>query len=440
MHAFTPLLNDSTPERKPPGAGWWFCFSRHLLMFLGCFCLLPGCQRPPARDNAPVSLRILVPGGSIRVAVNAALEELSREHPELQVEVITAPGKDYYVKGLAMITSGTQLDLLWVGQGFGLFSHRGALYDLSELVAGDPDFDLSAYDPTVVDWYRYEERLYGIPYGVDVQAIIYNRDAFELAGLPVPDDGWTFEDYLQTARRLSQLARENRELPPYGAGVDLLRPFYFDLQLVGGDDGRFGMNGPAGREWLALNYEVLEEERSFLRVGAQGTLDRLGEFVQQRVVMAEVFSWDLPELKRRAPFRWDIVANPRTRAGRRVAWGSSSGFSMVAASRHPREAWLILKHLVAADFQRGVFSTTIPTITALHEEYLAANGTPPEHLRVFLETLPYLEPTPRTPSMTEVASEWNYWTQLALQGKQEPSDTLRRAEQSINRILEDQAR
>lgn len=403
-----------------------------IVVFAGC-----GFQhKAPSPTEASIThLTLLLPGGSIRAAAEKSLVRLHQDHPEIEVTIITAPGKDYYVKGLAMMAAGAKLDLLWMGQGFGLFAFRDALLDLTPQIDRDPHFDLNALSPTVVNWYRLGGKLYGLPYGIDVQAMLYNQDLFEEAGLPDPKDNWTFDEYLATARRLTAWAQDHPGTMRFGAGVDVIRPFYFDLKLVGGSKGTFGFNNPAGHEWLQLNYDLLVKEKSFLRVGAEGTLNRLGEFLQQRIAMVEGFSWDVAELRKRADFRWKLAPMPLTRSGRRVAWGSSSGFSIAARTESPDAAWIALTYLVSAEFQREVITETIPALTSLQAEYVTANGGTSENLNVFLQMLPALEPTPRLAEILLVTAEWDYWMQLMLQGGQDPGDILNRAETNIHRIL-----
>jgi len=399
-----------------------------LVLFLGF-----GCHPGPVESADKVRLTLLVPGGYITNVAAAAMARLEADHPEIEVEILNAPGKDYYVKGLAMMAAGTKLDLLWMGQSFGLFSFRNALLDLTPYVRDRSRFDLTAYYQPVVDWYRQDGGLYGIPYGIDIQAMVYNRDIFDRAGLPHPSKDWTFADYVKTARQLTAQAESLQSPLKYGAGIDVVRPFFFDLKLV--EDGRFGANNPRGREWLQLNFDLLQKEKSFLRVGAQGTLDRLGEFVQQRIAMAEVFCWDIRELRKRARFNWELVPMPLTNSGRRAGWGSSSGFSIAASTKYPDQAWLALTYLVSEEYQRAVMQDTVPSLIHLQQEYVQANGKPPENLGVFLEMLPFLEPAPHVENWPMIAGEWDYWMQLSLQGGRDPGDVLARAEESINRIL-----
>ncbi len=398
-----------------------------LLVGWGCRPATPATRR----ESAPITLTLLIPGGSLRDAVSNSLVRFRSEHPDVNVEVLTVPGRDYYVKALAMMAAGSRLDVLWMGQGFGMFAARGALLDLHPYLTAHTDFPIHQYEPGVVEWYRYRSHLYGIPYGIDLQATVINLDAFARAGIAPPNEHWHFDDYLQRARALSIDARQHSGPLRYGAGVDIIRPFYFGLSLLNAEGNQFGLHGREAEEWLALNLAVFREERTFLRVGAEGTLDRLSEFLQGRVAMAEVYSWDLGELSTRSRERWQILPNPIARNGKRVGWGSSSGFSITRKTPHPDLAWLLLKELVGESVQRHLLSTTVPARRDLQPAFMEAY---PQG-RAFLEMLPHLETPPRIAELQQVQTEWDYWFQLALQGKHPPKFILHEAQDKVNTII-----
>lgn len=398
-----------------------------LLSFLGCS------KRAPSTEQAPIVLRVITAGGPNRAVEQEAARRFSAKNPGITVEFMDAPGRDYYVKALATLAAGGDLDILWMGSGFGLFSWRGALLPLDPFIESDQDFVLEKYDRAVVDWYRHQGKLLGIPYGIDVQAIAYNRTAFDVAGIPYPTSDWTFDEYVKIAGLLSAFGKANPGACRYGAGVDKIAPYYFGLSLLDEVGARSGLHGPSGEDWIRTNVELLRGGRTFLRVGAQGTLDRLSEFLQGRVAMVEAYTWDMGELRDRARFPWALAVNPLGKDGKRAGWASSSGFSISARTKHPREAWLLLKELVGVEAQRSLMSATIPARTDLQPEYLQMNGLTQCNLNALLEMLPHMKPVARVPESLEVSQELDYWFELALQ--EGGGDVMPRLNQSIDRIL-----
>jgi multiple sugar transport system substrate-binding protein len=393
--------------------------------------LFPACR--PAEDGA-VRLVLMTAGGPVGEGARQAVERFERDHPGVTVQMISAPGADYYVKGLTMLAGRAHLDVLWMGQGFGMFASRNALLDLTPFIEADPDFDEEDYFGLVLDWYRFGGKTYGIPYGIDVQTIAYNQDLFDHAGLPYPTGDWTIDDMVEIGRKLTLDLTGDGRINQYGLGMTDLRPTYFGLDLLTPDHRHFGLNNDAGRQWLAYNLH-LSSERVLRQSGDEEAIDRLNEFLNQRVAIIDFYTWDIHHMRGQANFRWDIVPVPISRTGERVAWASSSGYCIAGHTRHPDLSWKLLRYLVDDEMQRHVVRQTVPASPRLHTTYLDTNPPPPENLRAVLDSLPDLRPFPRIAAQREVYSDWQYWTQMANQGRLSVEETLARAEESIDRIL-----
>ncbi|GHC80552.1 sugar ABC transporter substrate-binding protein [Nocardiopsis terrae] len=82
------------------------------------------------------------------------------------------------------------------------YGQRGALADLSQY--GD-QLDLSALDPLVAETGVLDGQTFGIPTGVNAYAIMADPQAFEEAGVEMPDDtSWTWDDYVEIANEISE--------------------------------------------------------------------------------------------------------------------------------------------------------------------------------------------------------------------------------------------
>ncbi len=408
--------------------------SRLLLFLFGALTLvLAACQKQARTQADGVELVLLTPGGRIAQALEVSLESFRREHPQIAVRTIASPGRDYYTKGLTMLAGRAQVDLLWLGMGFGMFADRGALLDLAPYAGKERPSVLESLTPEVVAWYRYRGALLGLPYGVDIQAVVCNDSLLEELGLALPQADWSVEEMIALGRAAKATSSPERPIP-YGIGMEELRPALFGLALLE-EGGRFGLASPEGEAWLKLNSE-LARERVLLRSAGQGDLDRLSEFFAQRIALMEVFTWDLPILQQRADFRWRLLPPPRGPRGDRGAWASSSGFSITKATRHPEAAWLLLRHLIGSDFQKALMEQTVPTDRSLHDAYIAQGGEHARDYAVMTSLLPVLRPDPRVAQQDELLSEWIYWRERAHQGQRSIPDALAQAQARFERILQ----
>lgn len=402
---------------------------RSRMGILGLFAFFLLTLSVSAASPEPRRLVLLCPAGSGQRLAARAVERFEEKHPGWKVSIISSSGKDYYVKCLTMLAAGSPVDVLWLGMGFGAFADRGILLPIDPLLAGDPDISLSDFTPQALAMYRLDGTLYGLPYGLDFQALVINETLLQLLGLPVPADDWTLDDMIGLGRASSRTAPGRGRV--YGLGMATVPAGFWGLSLLTEDGRAFGLNHREGLERLKTNIR-LSDEGVLLRSAGTGQLDRLNEFVSGKVAIMEIYSWELPELRSAARFQWRVMPVPRAPAGNERAWASSSGYCISARSTQQAMAWSLLKELSGADFQRSLFGTMLPTRSALVAPY-EASLEPRE--RAILKIIPKLAPDPRIKIQEKIASEYDYWSSKAMLKQLPPEEALEIAATRINRIL-----
>ena len=114
---------------------------------------------------------------------------------------------DYHTKLCTMIAGGTGPDFFYLSQEYvAAFAAQGALLDLTELIARDPDpvTDLSGYYAEVLAQYRRRGRLYGLPWIAQPVVLYCNAAMFRAAGVPLPDRTWDWRRFVQAGRALTR--------------------------------------------------------------------------------------------------------------------------------------------------------------------------------------------------------------------------------------------
>jgi multiple sugar transport system substrate-binding protein len=77
-----------------------------------------------------------------------------------------------------------------------------AILSLTPLIQQDDTFVLSDYYPGTVEQFTWEDKLWAVPSGVSVMVLYYNKDLFDRYGVPYPEPGWTWDDFLDAARAI----------------------------------------------------------------------------------------------------------------------------------------------------------------------------------------------------------------------------------------------
>jgi ABC-type glycerol-3-phosphate transport system substrate-binding protein len=83
-------------------------------------------------------------------------------------------------------------------------TRAGYLLDLSPLVATDSTLNEDDFFPAMWQSFQWDQGIWGLPVTASFNMFVYRKAAFDAAGLPYPTEDWTFEDFADTARALTQ--------------------------------------------------------------------------------------------------------------------------------------------------------------------------------------------------------------------------------------------
>jgi multiple sugar transport system substrate-binding protein len=136
--------------------------------------------------------------------IEAQIAAFEKAYPNIKVKAELVPWADYWVKLQSMLAAGTCWDVLTMDNGEYLkdFASKGILLDIAPLVKRD-NIDLSLYPEALVKMGEYNGHLYSLPRDYDTEAIIYNKDMFDKAGIEYPNWNWTWTDVVLAAQKLT---------------------------------------------------------------------------------------------------------------------------------------------------------------------------------------------------------------------------------------------
>jgi multiple sugar transport system substrate-binding protein len=109
----------------------------------------------------------------------------------------------------------------------------GAFLDLTPLAEVDPSFTPDDFFPGLLAHFRHEGRLWGLPASAGAIFIFYNKRLFDQAGVDYPAPGWTWDDFLSTATRLTAGTGSSKQFGFYDAWE--LQGMHSFIQQHGGD-------------------------------------------------------------------------------------------------------------------------------------------------------------------------------------------------------------
>ncbi|OAB46184.1 ABC transporter substrate-binding protein [Paenibacillus glacialis] len=150
----------------------------------------------------------------LKVATWAGAEEL-REFEELiakvntsatdyEIKVQSIPA-DYYQKLQTMIAGKQSPDFMWLSQEYiAQYASLGAIAPLDEHLSGIENYNAEDYYQGTVDVGTYANKLYSLPWISQPYMLYYNQDMFEKAGVELPTNDWTWEEFIAAGKQLTK--------------------------------------------------------------------------------------------------------------------------------------------------------------------------------------------------------------------------------------------
>lgn len=128
------------------------------------------------------------------------------------IEVVVDPNNTDQQKVIVQSLGGVGPDLF---DSYGLstmeaYVRSGIAMDITEPMR-EAGIDVAKIIwPVAVSSCVYEGRTYGFPCNVNANAVWYNKDLFDRAGIPYPKPGWTWDELIETAKKLTIRDRRGR--------------------------------------------------------------------------------------------------------------------------------------------------------------------------------------------------------------------------------------
>ncbi len=130
------------------------------------------------------------------------LAEFSALNPGVEVQVESIPNS-YKEKILTSFAAGTVPDVFVLDSPIiPALLNKDVLLDLKPYTE-ELNVDLEDYFPNVLKIFIKGEKLYAFPKDYTTLMVFYNKTLFDNAGIPYPREGWTWDDYLETAKKLT---------------------------------------------------------------------------------------------------------------------------------------------------------------------------------------------------------------------------------------------
>lgn len=366
-------------------------------------------------------------------------------HPHIVVQASsggTSTG-DLLPKVTTAIAAGTYPDIAYIyGSYAANIAQSGKTVDLASRIH-EPGFNWNDFYPASRQIASPGGKVIGFPALIDNLSVIYNKKLFAAAGVPNPSPDWTWADFRDAAKRLTDPAKHIYGVN-YPVGGDLLDTswrFFPGLWQRGGqvlsqDDKQALFNSPAGVQNLTLWQQMAADDKSVYLDPTAGKAEPL--FTSGHLAMFVSGPWEVPTLNQ-AKVDWADVQLPAVNGNHQTVSGPDNWVIFNHDPARVNAAVEFLKWLTAPKQQltwmMGSGSLPIrPSILKLpgYQQYLRKYpgiGPMADNLANAKQAMPTLPTWPRVINAlgTAIAS--------VLLGQANPKTALDQAAQKADTIL-----
>ncbi len=330
--------------------------------------VLPGCTTENGGNNNNTKKTITIwhtfPENSKEKEIfEKSIEAYKASHPKVNIKVEAQVYDSAIDKFTVHAKAGDAPDIVRIpNDRLGGVADMGYLEDLTPYMTPSHQQTYVSFTVTAM---KYKNKLYGLPASYDCMALLYNKNMFDLAGVPYPTENMSVEEFVSIAKRLTNTLQSGFNMPvtdpywwfpwQYGFGG-----YVFDENM------KLGINTKGSVDAVNFTINRLVKTEKIIPDGVDKTKME-DNFKKNKAAMVVDGPWMMSDYQD-AEINVGIVSLPKVNeTGKRVApQVGVKGYSMYSGSKCKVEAFELMKYLtsleVVLEFAKN--ASTIPAVKA----------------------------------------------------------------------------
>ena len=339
------------------------------------------------------------------VIYEAVVKAFEDANPKIDVELIPVADRDEHLQRITTsMAAGKPPDVFLVNFRFySQFVSRGAIEPFGAH-ADDVGIDPADYYEPPIEAFTYDGELQCMPQNISSLVVYYNKGLFQQAGLEEPADDWTWDDFRETARSLT-----NGDVRGLGIEPSIIRvaPFIWANggELV--DDlvapTRFALDDPASKEALEFITAMVRDDESVPTENEIAAQDLETRFSTNKLGMLLSSRRDTPSLREVIGLDWDIAPLPT--GTEKAGILHSDAYCMPRDADNIAAAAEFIAFAIGEQGQRitALGGRTVPSLksVATTPAFLDPSQAP-SRSQAFLDAIPSIQRTPVIPTWPEI--------------------------------------
>jgi multiple sugar transport system substrate-binding protein len=367
------------------------------------------------------------------------VEAFGKKQPKIAVDYQVIDNGNRFGWLTARFAAGTPPDHVWTTIGYHhSLAAQGGMRDLAPYVKADKDVKPDAYFKEAWSFLTVENKLTALPAELGPIVLYYSPAAFEKAGVALPTDAWTWDDWLAAGQRLVR-ANGDYSGMPFTPGTHW---FWASFLLTAGghvldkSGQRLTLNTPEGRDAFQFMVDLVHRHRVMPPIGTQLPPTPFPAGATAMEVSGAFTLARNSDFGRRAGFRYDVVRFPRRKSRTTTATMVENG--VAAPSKVPEAAWELIKFLGGREgldvVAQKQFALPALNDAKLAETFAKANPQP-KNVNAFFEQAKDLSLDWQGAKQQDMLREINDALGPMWRGERSVQDSLKDADDRVNRVV-----
>ncbi|NJP09535.1 MAG: ABC transporter substrate-binding protein [Leptolyngbyaceae cyanobacterium RU_5_1] len=300
-----------------------------------------------------------------------------------------------------------------------------------------PEFNLADFEPSLLNAFKYNGKLYGLPKDFSTLALFYNTDSFAAAGLTQPPKTW--DEFLTASKVLTIDQNKDGKIDQYGFGVapELARQVFM-IKAFGGElldsNGYAVFASPNSLKGLELVIDQYRRDRSAAQPSDVGTTWGSEMLGQGKAAMVIEGLWAIPYFKETFPNLAFATAEVPTVNDKPGTMAFTVAYVMNRKSTHKQAAWKFIAYLTGKSGMKAWAKQGLALPT--RQSVLAELGYDRDPLYApFVNGASYATIWQAGENLPTIRTNFNNQFVSALLGEQSLADAMKKAQDTANREI-----
>lgn len=273
---------------------------------------------------------------------------------------------------------------------FVTWASQGLLMDLTDKFAQTPELlDDSKFNTNLYEAFKYEGKNIATINGADTMLLYYNKDLFDKAGVAYPTADWTWEQFIDAAKKLTIIGADGK---PKQYGISINNDYLAAEAFLFANGGKLfdDMNNPKkvlinskeNIQTLKMMQDLIYTYKAAPTAADSEVLG--GGFDTGKIAMDINGVWSVVYRKDIKDFKWGLQELPTNDASNKRIPALYAGYAIAKTTKNPDLAWEFAKFMQSDEAQKLLASSGLITVInkkiAASDEVINIQGAPDNHM------------------------------------------------------------